>query len=183
MNRSRLWTLIGIIGAAALARLLPHPPNMTPIAAMALFGGATLRNRWQAFALPLLAMAASDVLLGLTRYGLAALASRPVVYGALALTVVMGLMLRRRRTPATIGAAALGSSLLFFVVTNFSVWLGSVYYPPTWEGLVACYTAALPFFRNTLVGNLAFSLVLFGGFALAERRFPRLQAAAGGQPG
>ncbi len=177
MNRSRLWALIGVIGAAALSRLLPHPPNMTPIAAMALFGGATLRNRTQAFAVPLLAMAVSDILLGLTRYGFAALSSRAVVYGAFAVTVAMGLLLRRRRTPMAIGAAALGSGLLFFVVTNFSVWLGSIYYPPTWEGLLACYTAALPFFRNTLVGNLAFSLLLFGGFALAERRFPRLQAA------
>ena len=131
MNRTRLWTLIGIIAAAAAARLLPHPPNMTPIAAMALFGGATLRHRSQAFAVPLLAMAASDVILGLTRYGLTALASRPAVYGTFALTVAMGLMLRRRRTPGAIGAAALGSGLLFFVVTNFSVWLGSVYYPPT----------------------------------------------------
>ena len=81
------------------------------------------------------------------------------------------------------GAAALGSGLLFFVVTNFSVWLGSAFYPPTWEGLVACYTAALPFFRNTLVGNLVYSLILFGGLALAERRFPALRSAKGAQPG
>ena len=167
MKNIRFWTLVGIVVAAAAARLIPHPPNFTPIAAMALFGGATFANRRMAFAIPLLAMALSDLVLGLTRYGLAALASRPAVYGCFLLTVALGVAARRR--PGRVAAAALGSSVLFFLVTNFSVWIGSGLYPLTWEGLIACYTAAVPFFRNTLAGTAFYTLMVFGGFGLAQR--------------
>jgi hypothetical protein len=69
----------------------------------------------------------------------------------------------------------LASSVLFFVLTNFGVWAFDALYPKTLEGLMACYVAAIPFFRNTLLGDLSYTVVLFGGFALLERRIPVLR--------
>jgi hypothetical protein len=89
--------------------------------------------------------------------------------------VGIGLWLRSRRKPALIAGAALTSSILFFILTNFGVWASGHLYPKTWAGLVTCYTAALPFFRNSLEGDLLYTLILFGGFALMERRFEALR--------
>lgn len=171
----RFWALAGITLAAAAARLLPHPPNFTPVGAMALFGGATFASRKAAFAVPLAALFLSDLVLGLVRYGAAVFVSMPFVYGSFMLTVCLGLLVRCRRSPLTIGAAALANSVLFFAVSNFGVWLQGNLYPKTLEGLAACYVAAIPFFRNTLAGDVLFTVVLFGGFALAQRYFAALR--------
>jgi hypothetical protein len=155
--------------AATAMRLVPHPPNVTPIAAIALFGGAHFASTRAALAVPLLAMCLSDLLLG---FGVDRV--MPFVYGSFALIVVLGRLIRNRRSPLAVGGAALTGSALFFVITNLGVWLATDLYPRTAEGLGACYVAAIPFFRNTLAGNLLYASVLFGGFALAERRFPAL---------
>jgi len=103
----------------------------------------------------------------------------PLVYGSFALIVCLGFWLRTRRTAVPIVCAALAASLLFFIVTNFGVWaLGSMY-PKTTEGLVACYLAAIPFFGSTLLGDAAYTVLLFGGLALAEKRLPALREALG----
>ncbi len=170
MFKTRFAVLLGMVLAAAASRLLPHPPNLTPIAAMALFGGAYFSDKRVAFLVTLAAMFLSDLVIGLHR-GL------PVVYGTFTMIVCIGLRLRTRRTWLRVAGAALASSLLFFIVTNFGVWaLGSLY-PKTMEGLIACYLAAIPFFKNTLIGDAFYAAVLFGGFALAERRFPVLSEA------
>ncbi len=170
MFKTRFAVLLGMVLAAAASRLLPHPPNLTPIAAMALFGGAYFSDKRVAFLVTLAAMFLSDLVIGLHR-GL------PVVYGTFTMIVCIGLRLRTRRTWLRVAGAALASSLLFFIVTNFGVWaLGSLY-PKTMEGLIACYLAAIPFFKNTLIGDAFYAAVLFGGFALAERRFPVLREA------
>ena len=98
------------------------------------------------------------------------------VYGTVALVVMIGWWLSSRRTPLWIGAAAFASSVLFFVLTNFGMWLFSGFYPRTVSGLEACYVAAIPFFQNTLAGDLFYAAVLFGGFALLERIVPQLRA-------
>ncbi len=167
MNK-RLMVLTGIVVAAAMARLMPHPPNMTPIGAMALFGGAFLPNRRLAYALPLVAMLLSDIVLGLTVYGKAMLTSQPIVYTCLLATVAMGKLIRDRRSVLNVGAVTLASSFLFFGVTNLAVWASGSLYPRTFAGLMVCYTAAIPFFRNSLIGDMAFTATLFGGFALLE---------------
>ena len=168
MLKPRMTLVITMILAAAASRLLPHPPNMASVAAVALFGGAMLED-WQfAFLVPLAAMFAGDLVLGFHD-------QMPVVYGSFALIVCIGLWLQRHRSPATIAGAALASSILFFVMTNFGVWALDHMYPRTVAGLLACYTAALPFFRNTLMGDLFYTLVLFGGFALLEWEFPALR--------
>jgi hypothetical protein len=175
MITPRLMTLMAMLLGAAASRLLPHPPNFAPIGAMALFGGACLADKRLAFALPLAAMALSD-------WGLVVTGQIPMpgsqslwVYGSFALIVCLGLWLRRRRRALPIAGAALASSLLFFVVTNFGVWAGGALYPRTAAGLAECYAAAIPFFRNTLLGDALYATVLFGGWALAEKRFPLLR--------
>jgi len=148
---------------------------MTPIGAMALFGGAFLPKRRLAYALPLAAMLLSDIVLGLTVYGKAMLASQPVVYACLLATVAMGKLIRDRRSVLSVGAVTLASSFLFFGVTNLAVWSSGSLYPRTFGGLTICYTAAIPFFRNSLIGDLAFTAAIFGGFALLENVFVGLQ--------
>lgn len=167
-NRTRLIVLLLAIAAAALLRLVPHPPNFTPIGAMALFSGAMLGRRWLAFAAPLCALILSDLVLGFYP-GIA------FVYAATALAVVVGWALTARRLPTGVIGAALASALLFFVVTNLGMWLFSGFYPVTLAGLSACFVAAIPFFQSSLAGDLVFCGLLFGGWALAERSFPLLR--------
>ncbi|MEO7655553.1 MAG: DUF6580 family putative transport protein [Sphingomicrobium sp.] len=171
VNRSRLVALLLAILAAALLRLVPHPPNFTPIGAMALFSGAYLGRRWLAFAAPLAALLLSDLILGFYEGML-------FQYAATLLAVGIGwAVLSRRRSTVRVGGAALGSAILFFLVSNFGVWLSSGMYPRDLGGLGACYVAAIPFFQNSLAGDLIFSALLFGGWALAERTVPSLREA------
>jgi hypothetical protein len=179
MYRLRFLVLVGMILAAA-SRLIPHPPNFAPIGAMALFGGACFAHRRAAFVVPLAAMFLSDLAIGLLSGNLSLGLHRliPVVYGSFGLIVCLGFWLRTRRTVVPIAGATLAGSVLFFVLTNFGVWaLGSLY-PNTWEGLVACYVAAIPFFHNTLLGDAVYSTALFGGLALAEKGLPALREPA-----
>jgi hypothetical protein len=178
----RSLVLASLVLAAALARLLPHPPNLTPLGALALFGGAHFATRRSALAVPLAAMVLTDVLyFRLEGWELGPM--RLVVYGCLAAVVLLGRRLRGDVRPARVAGASLASALLFFGVTNFAVWIGGETYPATGAGLAACYLAALPFFGNTLAGHALFGLALFGGFALLERRFPPLAASSLPDPG
>ena len=158
--------LIGstLILAAALSRLLPHPDNFTPIAAMALAGGVYLEKRF-ALIIPLAALVISDFFIGFHNTIL-------FVYGSFVLIGFMGLWLKSHKKFLPVLGTALLSSILFFVITNFGVWLtgGGWFYPRTWQGLVECYVMAVPFFRNTLAGDLVFTGVLFGLFELMPDR-------------
>ena len=164
MNKNRILVLAGMILAVVAARWLPHPPNFTPITALALFGGASFADKRAAFVVPLLGLVLSDLMLGF--YSIT-----PFVYGGFALIVALGLWLRRRKSVGSVACAAVAGALLFFVVTNFGVWVLGGLYPKTLAGLGDCYMAAIPFFRNTLASSLLYSPVLFGGLALAEKRF------------
>lgn len=180
MYQLRFPILVGMILAAAASRLIPHPPNFAPIGAMALFGGACFANKRMAFLVPLAAMLVSDLAIGWLSGDLSLGLHRliPVVYGSFALIVCLGFLLRGRRKVVPIAGAALASSVLFFVLTNFGVWALGSWYPHTWEGLVACYVAAIPFFQNTLLGDAVYATLLFGGLALAENSFPALREPA-----
>jgi len=146
-----------IIGVAVLSRLLPHMPNFTPIGAMALFGGAYLDKRW-AILLPLTAMFLSDVFIGF--YSPIVMVS---VYGSFVLTGLIGFWLRKRRNPRNVLFAALSSSILFFIVTNFAVWAAGSYSRGI-DGLLTSYTMALPFFRGTIFGDVFYTGVFFGSY-------------------
>ena len=169
----RTLAIASLIVAAAASRLLPHPPNVAPIAAMALFGGARFEDRRMAFAVPLAAMLLSDLLIGFH-------VVQPVVYALFIAIAALGRLLRGRRGAWPVAAATLAASLLFFAGTNLGVWALQPLYPRTAEGLLACFAAAWPFFRNTLLGDAGYAAALFGGLALAERWIPGLQGAAGG---
>lgn len=171
-NKTRLLALLIAVFAAAAMRLLPHPPNFSPIAAMALFSGAFLPRRWLAFVAPLAALFLSDLVLGFYP-------EIVFVYLSVAATVLIGWVIARRKTVLRVGAAAVAGSVLFYIATNFGVWFLSGMYPRTVEGLIACYAAAIPFFQNTLAGDLVFTALLFGGFALAERLLPQLRQPHG----
>ena len=167
-NRARLLALLAAIFAAAAMRLLPHPPNFSPIAALALFSGAYLSKRAIAFVAPIAALLLSDLFLGFYP-------ELVFVYLSVAATVVIGWAVAKRKSAGRVAIAAVATSILFYLVTNFGVWLLTDYYPDTLAGLAACYVAAIPFFQNTLAGDLFFTALLFGGFALAERAVPRLR--------
>jgi uncharacterized protein DUF6580 len=168
-NHFRLVALLSAIVAAAALRLMPHPPNFSPIDAMALFSGAYLSRRAIAFVAPLAALLLSDLVLGFYS-GMA------TVYATVALIVVIGWWVAPRRTPSSIAAAAIASSVVFFAITNLGMWLFSGFYPLTFAGLGACFVAAVPFFQNTVAGDLFYAALLFGGFRLAELMVPRLRA-------
>lgn len=149
-----------IITFAALLRLLPHPPNVAPIAAMALFGGVYLNKKY-ALIFPLLALFISDLFIGF--YGASMMA---FVYGSFLLTGCIGIFLKNHKKPAVIIAASLFSSLLFYLITNFGVWLTGTLYPKTLSGLLESYIMAIPFFRNTLIGDLLYTGIFFGSYEL-----------------
>lgn len=173
MMNSRGLLIMAIIISAALSRLLPHIPNVTPITAVALFSGAYFPDRRLAFALPLAALFLSDIVLG--TYGAGEMAA---VYLSFTLVVALGIWAGKKRSALRIAAAAISASLLFFIITNFAVWTFGTLYPKSGTGLTDCFVAALPFFRHTLAGDLAYTLLLFGGFTLLERRIPALRESA-----
>ena len=142
-----------------LMRLIPHAPNIAPVAAIALFSGAYLDRRVVPW-VPLAIMVASDLIIGLHDVFL-------YTWGAFILIGYMGMWLRDRRSPGMVFSAAVVSSLVFFVISNFGVWL--TWYPHTADGLATCYVKALPFLRNTMVSNVLFSFILFGAYELARR--------------
>jgi len=196
----RTILIFTLILLATALRLAPHPWNFTPVGAVAIFAGATVRDRRLAFLLPLLIMFATDAVLGFNKLN-------PLVYASFLLSVLIGRYVvhyvgrdvvgarfsasqRAKRAsdaqpesatnakthaaPRVAAATFLGA-LQFFLVTNFGVWAFANYYPRTAAGLATCYIAGIPFFWNTLAGDAAYATLLFGAFALAERLAPQLR--------
>ena len=154
----------GLIFLGIVSRLVPHPWNATPVMAIALFGGAYLSRRWS-IVLPLVIVGLSDLLIGWHN-------TIPFTWSAFALTGLLGWWIREHASAWRIMSGSLIGSVLFFVVTNFGVWAVGELYPRTIAGLWECYIAAIPFFRGTLLGDLTYTAVLFGSYALLTR--PRL---------
>ncbi|MBI4428717.1 MAG: hypothetical protein HY562_06325, partial [Ignavibacteriales bacterium] len=155
-----------LILAAALSRLIPHPPNFAPIAAMALAGGVYLDKRF-AIIVPLAALLLSDAIIGFHSLMV-------FVYGSFLAISFIGLWLKSHKKPLPVFGAALASSCLFFVVSNFGVWLladGSIY-PRSIAGILECYIAAVPFFQNTVLGDVLYTGVMFGILELVNKLVP-----------
>lgn len=163
----RFLILTALIVAAAIVRLLPHPPNFAPIAAMALFGGAYFNKKVFAFAIPLAALFLTDLFLGFHN-------TMWAVYLSFIVIVGLGMVILKKKSVIKIILASVSASVLFFIVTNFAFWATDTLYPTTAAGLAACYTAAIPFFHNTLIGDLFFTGVMFGLFEMAKAKFPEL---------
>ena len=160
-----------LILLAAVLRILPHPWNFTPIGAMALFSGSVFRGRWLRFAFPLLALFAGDAVIGFHELML-------VVYLSFMASVAIGIWVGENRKVFRIAGGTLLGSIQFFLLTNFAVWAVFTTYPKSFAGLLACYTAGVPFFWNALGGDAFYATLLFGGYALAERLLSRSPATA-----
>lgn len=171
-KNENIFALIGIVLLAVVARIIPHPPNFVPIGGLALFSGAHFSGK-KAFIIPLMAMLVSDLFLGFH-------STMIFVYLSFLLTILIGKKIKENYKPQKLLLAALGSSILFFIVTNFGVWLVGDWYPKTIKGLVESYTLAIPFFRNTVFGDLIYSFSFFYGYRLLNlllgRLLPRLMA-------
>jgi hypothetical protein len=159
-----------LIVLAAASRLLPHPPNFAPVAAIGLYAGAYTSRR-AGWLVPFAALLLSDLVLGF--YLPVSMFFNYLAF-ATCLLLGSGLLGRGRALPRILGAV-LASSVAFFAISNFGMW-ASGYYPRTGVGLLECYTAALPFFRNTLASDVIYSAALFGGHALLSRWFPQRNA-------
>ena len=160
MNKRNI-TILSMIVLAVITRLLPHPPNVAPITGIALFAGYSFSDKRMAFLLPLLCMFVTDIFLGFHMI-------MPFVYLAFMGISYMGIHSKK------IGnGTILKSSTLFFVLTNFGVWLMG--YPLTFAGLVSCYTLAIPFFAYTIIGDLFFTHSLSYSFSKLEERYPILR--------
>ncbi len=161
---------ISLVVIAAFFRLVPHPPNFTPLTAIALFGGTVFNRRWIAFLVPFLAMFLSDIIIGFH-------STIWAVYFSFGLIVLIGTFLKSRFSFKNLILATFVSSFLFYLITNFAVWLTSGFYSHNFEGLIQCYILGLPFYRTTtieffvysLVGDFVFTLSIFGAYKLAEK--------------
>jgi len=170
-NKIIIWAIL--ISLALISRLMPHPWNFTPIGAIALFSGFYFGKRY-AFALPILAMLSSDIFLGFYSWKLMIL-----VYGSLLLYVALGFWLKKHKKWYTVLGSSLLCSVLFFLITNFAVWAFTPWYPKIFSGLIQCYIMAIPFFRNTLLGDLFYVTTFFGAYEIAKvlvrKRFATLK--------
>jgi len=179
----RFSVIASMILLAALSRLIPHPPNFAPIGGMALFGAAYFTKRHWAFIIPIVSMWISDLALNNIVYReyfdhfVWFYSGSLFTYGAFALIALLGIFALKKVHLYNLAASALGASVIFFIVSNFGVWLSGNMYPKDLNGLVACYVAGIPFFQNTVLGDLFYSAVLFGAFELSVRKVPRLASA------
>lgn len=177
-SRANVWAVLVFMVVAGVTRALPHPPNFTPLAAMALFGGAYLTNRKLAFVLPLVAMMFSDLFLevlyqlGLREYS-GIHTTMLFVYASFMAITFLGTLIADKVKPLTLMGASLLSSVLFFMVTNFGVYASGLWGTDA-TGLITTYTMALPFFSYTVLGDLFFVTLLFGGFELMKQRLPQV---------
>jgi len=150
-----------LIVVGFLMRLIPHVPNIAPIAAIAIFAGAYLNKKIVPW-VPLAIMVASDIILGLHNVVF-------YTWGAFILIGYIGGGLKNRVTPGRIFGTTAVSALLFFAISNFGVWLSGGLYPHTLAGFTSCYVNALPFLRNTMISNVVFAFVFFGAYEVAKR--------------
>ena len=179
-SRLRPWVLLAFVLLAVLGRvaspMLPHVFNFAPMDAIALFAGAYFRPRHLAVLVPLLGIWVSDVLLSSTYFGHVELFYSGFYwqYGTYALLALLAHTGLRRVSVAGVAVAGVSAAIIFFLISNFGVWASGTMYPHTGGGLLTCYVAALPFFKASLLSNLVYCTLLFGGFELAQSRIPAL---------
>ena len=175
MKSNKAYFLFGILILAALSRIIPHPFNFAPFGGMALLGAAKLKESWKAWLLPVTSIWISDLVLNNTIY--AGFFDGIVIFShsfiwtaaAMMLIVLLGKVILKKVRTKNIMFGALAASVIFFLVSNFGVWMQGFMYPKTIAGLLACYGAGIEFFQFTIAGDLFYSLVLFGIYNLALR--------------
>jgi len=165
-NSSRTSLIVSLVALAAFSRLIPHPPNLAAVGAVGLFAGASLGHKWLSLLVPLAAMFLSDLVLGLSWMSF-------VIYGAMSLYVVAGWWAGSGIQLGRLVVASLFGSAMFFLITNFACWWAM--YEHSSAGLMTCYVAAIPFFQNTLLGDLVYSTALFGVLYFAQQVYPSVR--------
>lgn len=171
-TRTKILISAALVILGAASRLLPHAWNLVPIGAIGVFAGSRL-GRSYGMALPVIAMALSDISIGFYDWRM-----NVSVYLAMALSGLIGSLIRKTKRPVTIGSAALASSTAFFLLTNGAVWAFTPMYQKTLAGLISSYVAGIPFFRNAIVGDFWYTFALFGAFELACFLVARRKAAS-----
>ena len=143
-----------------LLRFAPHAANFTPVAAIAIFGGAYLNKKY-AILVPLALMAVSDMFIGMHNVML-------FTWGGFVLSALLGFWVKKHKSALRVASASLISALIFYIVSNFGVWLMG-WYPLTLSGLVNCYVMGLPFLRDFALGTILYAAVFFGVYELVAR--------------
>lgn len=167
MMNTKLAFILSAILAIAFWRILPHPANVTPVMAAALFCGSYLKDKKMAILLPLLAMLVSDFFIGF--HG-----SMLFVYAGIAITSVVAILFLQKPKTVNVFTATVGCSIVFFILTNFGAWLmSSGFYPKTTEGLLQAYIAGIPFYRNSILGDIFFVVILFGGYQIIQAQYEK----------
>ena len=162
-----------VIIIAALSRMIPHPLNFAPMCAIALFGAAHFSNRWLGFIIPISATFLSDLFINNYIYQSESfiISFNFWAYGYYLLIIIFSLSLYKKNVSLfNLSSGALGSSLIFYLISNFGVWLTGTMYPLNFQGLVQCYTAAIPFFGNTLISTFFYSFILFGSYYAIQKK-------------
>jgi hypothetical protein len=177
----RFGAITLIVLLASLSRLIPHPANFAPLGAMALFGTAYYNKRWLAYLLPIVTFWGSDLLVNNILYGdyfdhfVLWYPGAQWTYGTMLLIVLAGTMILKKVTAGRLMLASLSASAIFFLASNFGVWLSGSMYSMDFSGLMTCYAMGLPFFKNTICGDFVYCGVMFGAFELAQRYVPALK--------
>lgn len=185
MNSNKIHVRLGVLAAiillAAFSRLVPHMPNFSPLAAIALFGAAHFTKKWQAFLIPIAATWASDLFINNVIYA----QYNPAFvwfyagfywqYGSYLLIALTGLFIFKKVNTSRVVFGALTSTAIFFLISNFGCFPNNPAYPQNFGGLMACYAAGVPFLKGTVLGDLFYSGILFGSFALLQQKFPLLR--------
>ena len=171
MNKINLtyFSIITLIVFASITRIIPHMPNFTPIGAMALFGGAYLKNKYHAFLIPILSLWLSDLIINnflLSYYNDFTWFYPGFLwqYSSFVIIILIGYLFLNKISFKSVFLTTIVSSLIFFIITNFGVWASGSMYSMDLNGLIICYTAALPFYKGTVLGFIVYSSFLFGVF-------------------
>ena len=154
---------LGLIVLLAFSRLIPHPPNFTPILGMAIFSGAIINRKFLAYLVPLAAMLLSDLYLGFH-------SGMPIIYFTLAICVLIGTFIESRVTIFNSILVITGGVLVFYLITNFAVWYGSGMYENSFSGLITCYVMGLPFLQNTFISSLIYGMGAFLIYEVINKR-------------
>lgn len=170
--KKNILLIVALIAIGILGRIIPHPPNFTPIIAIALLSSYAFKNKWMIILIPLMSMWISDLVINNYLYAgyydsLLIFSSGFLwVYGAIICIALLGTILIKKVKISNIALSSISGSLIFFFITNFGVWISGSMYPKSLFGLIECYTLALPFFGNALVGDLVYCTILFTSYSL-----------------
>ena len=178
-DKNNFYFILGLILIAAFARIIPHYPNFTPLCAIALFGAKYFRNKYLAFLIPIVTLWFSDIIINnfvLSKYfdGFTLFYSGFYwQYGSFLLITLLGRKTLNNLSFLKLLGVSISSSLLFFLISNFGVWVSSSFYSKDIFGLVACYVAAIPFYYGTLSGTIFYSFFLFGSYEFLSRKLSK----------